>query len=104
MTLQFDVYRSTDAVSKSGISYLVDLQADLLEHLQTRVVAPLISLNNIRPIDEINPVVSLNGNPFVVSIAEVAGVSIENLGEKVGSLAHYRNEIVAAVDFLFTGI
>jgi len=40
----------------------------------------------------------------VVSSAELAGVSIRSLGEKVASLKAQRDEIIAALDLLFTGI
>jgi toxin CcdB len=38
-----------------------------------------------------------------MSTAELAGVSLHSLGEKVCSLKEQRQEIVAALDFLFTG-
>ncbi len=38
---QFDVYANPNPDSQQQIPYLVDIQADLLDHLATRVVAPL---------------------------------------------------------------
>jgi toxin CcdB len=38
-----------------------------------------------------------------MSTAELAGVPISALGERVGSLKEQRSEIIAALDFLFTG-
>ena len=38
-----------------------------------------------------------------MSTAELAGVTVHILGEKVCSLKEQRNEIIAALDFLFTG-
>jgi toxin CcdB len=38
-----------------------------------------------------------------MSTAERAGVTLNSLGEKVGSLKEHRNEIIAAIDFLITG-
>jgi toxin CcdB len=38
-----------------------------------------------------------------MSTAELAGVAVHDLGEKVGSLEDQRNEIIAALDFLVTG-
>jgi toxin CcdB len=38
-----------------------------------------------------------------MSTAELAGVSRQILGDKVGSLKAERNAIIAALDFLFTG-
>ncbi|HEY4696994.1 MAG TPA: CcdB family protein [Gallionella sp.] len=39
-----------------------------------------------------------------MSTAELAGVSNRSLGDKVGSLKNKRDEIIAALDLLFTGI
>lgn len=39
-----------------------------------------------------------------MSTAELAGVSIRALGDKVTSLKNKRDEIIAALDLLFTGI
>ena len=34
---------------------------------------------------------------------KLAGVTVNTLGDKVCSLKEHRNEIIAALDFLFTG-
>jgi len=39
-----------------------------------------------------------------MSTPEIAGVRMQDIGEKVGSLDHRRTEIIAALDYLFTGI
>ncbi|PIY04211.1 MAG: plasmid maintenance protein CcdB, partial [Gallionellales bacterium CG_4_10_14_3_um_filter_54_96] len=52
----------------------------------------------------LNPKFTINNTVVVVSSAELAGVSIRSLGEKVASLKAQRNEIIAALDLLFTGI
>jgi len=38
-----------------------------------------------------------------MSTAELAGVPVRSIGEKVGSLTGRRHEIISALDFLFTG-
>ena len=38
-----------------------------------------------------------------MSTAELAGVAVNSLGDKVCSLKEHRNEIIAAIDFLVTG-
>lgn len=48
---RFHVYRL-----KQGDTFVVDLQADLLEALKTRIVAPLISASDLsQPISRLNP-------------------------------------------------
>jgi len=52
----------------------------------------------------LNPVFEVEGEPLVLSTAELAGVSKALLGETVASLAGQRTEIISAIDLLFTGI
>jgi toxin CcdB len=56
-----------------------------------------------KPIDHLNPQFQIERKTVYMSTAELAGVPIRALGEKVGSLKDQRNIIIAALDFLFTG-
>jgi toxin CcdB len=102
---QFDVYRNTSAETGGAIPYLLDVQADLLERLATRVVVPLIDMGDMgERAATLNPQFEIEGRDVVMSTAELAGVPLRTLGGKVASLAAHRHEIIAALDFLFTGI
>lgn len=46
---------------------------------------------------------TIDKTKVVMSTAELAGVPVKILGRKVTSLIDNRNEIIAALDFLFTG-
>jgi toxin CcdB len=100
---QFDLHRNP-----RGGSYplLLDVQADLLDRLATRVVVPLVAArrHGARPITRLNPVVSHDGKDYVALFQELAAIPVSALGERVGSLADRRADLVAAVDLLFTGI
>ena len=56
-----------------------------------------------RAVKHLNPRFKVKNNVVFMSTAELAGVPISALGEKVGSLKELRSEIIAALDFLFTG-
>ncbi|PIW46612.1 MAG: plasmid maintenance protein CcdB [Zetaproteobacteria bacterium CG12_big_fil_rev_8_21_14_0_65_54_13] len=102
---QFDVYRNPNPDTNTFIPYLLDVQADLLDVLATRVVAPLHTPESIaKPLRHLNPVLDIDGENFVLSTAELAAVSAGILGKPTGSVRSYRDEIIAALDFLFTGI
>jgi len=101
---QFDLYRNPNLETNAFIPYLLDLQADLLDVLATRVVAPLHTLESIsKPLRHLNPVLEINGEKFVLSTAELAGVSTAVLGDPAGNAQNCRDEIIAALDFVFTG-
>lgn len=100
---QFDIFRNP----RRGVyPFLLDLQADLLRDLATRVVAPLCPLRKHRgkPLSGLNPVVALGNVDHVILFQELAALPTAALGEVVASLQSRRNELVAALDLLFTGI
>ncbi len=101
---QLDVYRNPDPATAHDIPYVLDLQCDLLSHLATRVVAPLERAALVRPMQRLNPVFVVEGERVVMATADLAALHLSELGERVGSLAEHRDEIIAATDFLITGI
>jgi toxin CcdB len=101
---QFDVYENQNPETKESIPYLLDLQADLLDNLTTRVVVPLINVASmVKAAKHLNPQFQIKRTTVIMSTAELAGVNLHVLGSKVCSLKEHRNEIIAALDFLFTG-
>lgn len=101
---QFDVYKNPNPETKQTIPYLLDIQADLLCSLTTRVVVPLYSLSAMgKAAQHLNPRFSIKRTAVIMSTAELAGVTQNSLGDKVCSLQEHRNEIIAALDFLITG-
>ena len=102
---QFDVYQNPNTATRKVIPYLLDVQTDLLDTLTTRVVAPLIKADEMGlAAKHLNPQFKIKGEAVVMSTAELAGVSTRSLGDKITSLKSKRDEIIAALDLLFTGI
>lgn len=102
---QFDVYLNPNVATRKSIPYLLDVQADLLDTLATRVVVPLILVEEMGlAAKHLNPQFKIKGVAVVMSTAELAGVPSRSLGDKVTTLKSKRDEIIAALDILFTGI
>ncbi|MBE9487464.1 MAG: CcdB family protein [Desulfuromonadales bacterium] len=98
---KFDIYKC----STEGVDYLLDLQDEMLENLSTRVVAPLVSTVNIgRQIQTLNPRMRIAGQEYLLTVHLLAAVPASALKECVSSAASQRDEIIAAIDLLFTGI
>ena len=99
---QFDAHKD-----RHGKLYplLLDVQADLLSHLDTRVVVPLAPKRRFAatPLRLLNPVLTLGGIEYVAVFQELAAISSAELGDVQGSLGAHRAELLAALDFLFTG-
>jgi toxin CcdB len=103
---QFSVYKNKNPKTRSTYPYLVDVQSDLLSDLGTRVVVPLIkrSPSAKKPIKNLMPVVRVEGQDFIMMVPQLAGIAARDLGAPVASAIQHRGEVVAALDFLFTGI
>ena len=103
---QFDVYRNTNPASRARYPLLLDVQSDLLSELNTRVVVPLCPAANMkgRLLGRLTPVLHVAGKPYVMVTAQLAGIAARQLGAKVAELAGQRQNVMAALDFLITGV
>lgn len=101
---QFDVHENKNPETNQIIPYLLDIQSDLLASLTTRVVIPLINIAAMgKVITHLNPEFDIGQSTVFMSTSELAGVPVKYLGKRVASLKDRRDEIIAALDFLFTG-
>jgi toxin CcdB len=100
---QFDVHANPGS---REYPFVVDLQADLLRDLATRVVAPLVPARKLGAgrIAVLNPTIDIAGKAYVVLTQEAAAVPRAALGPFALSLAHRRNDLIAALDLIFAGI
>jgi toxin CcdB len=103
---QFALYRNRNPASKTRFPLLLDIQSDLLEVLATRVVVPLVlaSAARTRSMRTLTPLLKFEGKDFLMLTPQVAGIPTRELGPVAGDLAGDRDKIVAAVDFLLSGI
>src|SRR3990167_11269376 len=99
--MQFDVFRNVNVDTKRQFPYLLDIQANLLSELATRVVVPLMYRNYFgKTAKTLNPIFIIENKEVVMVTSELAGVSIKALGEKVKSLIESRYDIMNALDLL----
>ncbi|GAB2187915.1 CcdB family protein [Roseibium sp. LAB1] len=83
---------------------VLDVQADLLESLNTRVVVPLLPKSRApTPAAYLNPIFGWKGEQYVMATQFLAAVSISQLGDPLGSLDEHFAEITRALDTLFQG-
>jgi toxin CcdB len=102
---QFSVHRNKNPRTKAAFPFLVDVQSDLLEPLNTRVVIPMTKAAALtkKPVSHLIPEVSFNGDRYLLVTPQLAGIGRAELGPHAGTLAEERQTILAAVDFLLTG-
>jgi toxin CcdB len=100
------LHANPNPANRKAIPYLLDVQADLLESLGTRVVVPLYSEAAAGPriMDRLTPRVTFQRHRLVAMVPELAGIAKRDLGAPVGELGSTRAALVAALDLLFTGV
>lgn len=102
---QFIVYENGNPASRTRVPCLLDVQSDLIGAMDSRVVVPLIRVAGAgRPIDGLMPTVVVRGEPMLMDTAHLAGVSRNVIGKQVQDLSDERDTIMAALDFLVSGI
>lgn len=100
---QFDVFANPGAARDRP--YVIVLQHDWLDSLNSVVVAPLVRAAGRTPSPRLTPVVEIDGAQFLLSIAELAAIDRRRLGEKpVCNLETDRYRILGAIDLLFTAV
>jgi len=98
---RLDVHARRDG----GPGYLLDVQADLLSALATRLVVPLLPLDRApAPAARLNPVFDIAGDRHVMVTQFAAAVHLRELGDRVAILGDQHIPVTAALDLLITGV
>ncbi|MGZ8159121.1 MAG: CcdB family protein [Methylobacter sp.] len=102
---RFDVYRNNGEHAEVT-PYLLDVQSDLLQGLETRIVVPLRRRDRF-PVTSLptnlTPTFEVDGVECLLETPKLASVPLRLLKTPVASLASKQFEITAALDFLFHG-
>lgn len=103
---QFDVYPNPSKVSQAHYPYLVDIQSNLLSELATRIVIPLAkrSVFGNEAIKGLTLEVSFGDQELLLLIPQISSIPEKILKNPVGSLSHFRDQIIGALDLAITGI
>ncbi|MBY8967081.1 CcdB family protein [Algiphilus sp. NNCM1] len=103
---QFDYYPNPNPQTSAWAPYIVDLQHEMLSSLSTRVMAPLVVSEPFGEptMQRLNPVLTIEGQEYFLSTAEMASVPVKELSSCCGNLSEHRGELLAAVDLLFTAV
>ena len=101
----FAVYENKNTKSREVMPYPLNVQADMLEELQTSVDVPLVPADagQYKPISRLTPMLSLESHSYIMLTPQLAGISKRELGEPIADLSSTRDEIIAEIDFLVTG-
>lgn len=93
-----------DAVRLRGSDLVVILQSDVVDYLPTRLVAPLLPIDQVPSIvPRVNPRIVIDGDEFVLVTHLAATVPVHQLQRVEASLAAHEYAIRGAIDMLISG-
>ena len=102
---RFDVY-ANPGNHATTTPYLLDVQSDLLDGLDSRVVIPLRRLERFPKVKlptRLTPVLTVAGEDLLLETPKMGAVPQRILKSPVVSLADRQQDIASALDFLFQG-
>ena len=89
---------------RGGRRFVLDVQADLLDHLGTRTVVPLLpEADAPPPIRDLNPVFEIDGARYVMVTQAIASVPTKELRQAIALLERHYDEVTRALDILLVG-
>jgi toxin CcdB len=96
---RFDVYANPD-----GTGHLLDVQANLLDGLNTRIVVPLIPVKAApMPAQRLNPIFEIGGESFVMVTQFMAAVPRAILRAPITNIVEHDTAISNALDMALVG-
>ena len=99
---RFDVYANPDSSERRAVPYLLDVQNDYLNGLETRVVVPLCSANLVPfRAKGLNPELQVGAKAVVMETAAIGAIPAGELKRPVANLARDQLTIQEALDTLF---
>lgn len=102
---QFIVYANVNPGSRHRVPCLLDVQSDLIDAMDSRVVVPLLMVARAEyVVKRLMPSLIVRGETMVMDTAHLAGVPLRVIGEPLEDLSGERAIILAALDFLVSGI
>lgn len=105
MAKQFEVFTNPIVRARKAYPYVAILQADAAETGRDRIVAPLAPRTQLTgTAGRLTPHVTVLGVEHVLLVPSMTAIATMDIKEHRDEIGSYRNDIVAALDFLFLGV
>lgn len=101
---QFDVYHNPSKKTHKAIPFVLDIQNEIISDIATRLVIPLGSPQYFKQVAILAPCLKFEGADLILLTPQLASVPSKILKNPAGSLLHFRDKIMASLDFAITGI
>ena len=102
--MQHDVFVNPSVRMRSAFPLVAELQADIAEG-RHRMVAPMTPITAVPATPgRLSPIVQHDGQAFYLVLPHIGLLPRTHLTKSLGTIKQYRDDIVRAIDWLFTGI
>lgn len=98
---QFDVYKNENSLTNRRVPYLLDIQNDILNSINTRVVIPL--LIDIKDFKGLTKEFIIENQKVYLTTFQIGAVHKNELKTKITTLENQKDEIKNSLDFLIYG-
>jgi toxin CcdB len=104
-TRQFDVFENPIARARRAYPFVAVLQSDRAETGRDRIVAPLVPHARLSgTAGRLTPHVKVSGVDHVLLVPGLTAIAAADLHDVQDELTSHRDNIMAALDYLFLGV
>ena len=98
---QFDVYKNENELTNQKVPYLLDVQNDILDSINTRVVIPLVKDKN--DFKGLTKEFVIKNQKVYLTTSQMGAIHKNELKTKITTLQNQKEEIKNSIDFLIYG-
>ena len=98
---QFDVYKNENELTNQKVPYLLDVQNDILDSINTRVVIPLVKDKN--DFKGLTKEFVIKNQKVYLTTSQMGTIHKNELKTKITTLQNQKEEIKNSIDFLIYG-
>lgn len=100
----FDVVPNPLRQARKARPFYVCVQHRFLDHLRTRIMAPLLSAGDGSERSRLYPHLNIGDRMVILDPTDLVTMEVRHLGQPVANLSSESFRIVAALDLVFTGV
>ena len=98
---QFDVYKNENQLTNQKVPYLLNIQNDILDSINTRVVIPLVK--DMKDFKGLTKEFIIENQKVYLITSQLGAVHKNELKTKVTTLQNQKEDVKNSIDFLIYG-
>lgn len=98
---QFDIYKNENELTNEKVPYLLNIQNDILDSINTRVVIPLVK--DMKDFKGLTKEFIIENQKVYLTTSQMGTIHKNELKTKVTTLQNQKEDIKNSIDFLIYG-